>query len=158
MRSNLNTFDKLTTIDSFSTFTRLIEGTEIETTLKSRMGFTLFAPIDRSFSSLPEKFLDKLISARHTRILMEVWRYHFVDSRFRVRELAANQFIPTEQGLDLKITSNEDVLRINDAKIVLPDIHTSDGIIHGIDELLIPGEMALVKYLCLSRSLSTNDD
>lgn len=154
--SNLNTFDTLLTVDSFRTFARLIEGTELETTLRSRIGFTLFAPTDQGFNNLPGRFLDKLISARNSRLLREVLHYHFVEGRFRASELAAGQFITTEQGLDLKITTCDGVLRINHARLILPDIHTGDGIIHGIDELLIPGELALVKYLSLGRSLSAD--
>ena len=153
MHSNLNTFDRLLSIDRFQTFTRLIEGTEIEKTLRSRKAFTLFAPVDEGFSNLPRDFLDKLIRARNTPILLEVWRHHLVGRTVRAHELAARQSMTTEEGHDLKITNTEAVLWINNAKIVSPNIDTSNGIIHGIDELLIPGEIALVKYLGLSRSL-----
>lgn len=157
LRADLNTFDTLLTINCFRTFTRLIEGTEIETTLRSRTGLTLFAPIDRGFSNLPGNFLGKLISARSSRILLEVLQYHLAADRLTSTELADVQCVTTRQGHDLKITNGHDGLRINDARIVLPDIPTRDGLIHGIDELLIPGELALVKYLSLSRSLSTDD-
>ena len=157
LRVNLDTFDTLLTIDSFRTFTRLIEGTEIETTLRSRTALTLFAPINRGFSNLPADFLRKLISARSSRILLEVLQYHLVTGRLTAKELSPNQCVTTKQGNDLNITEADDGLRINDARIVLPDIPTRDGLIHGIDELLIPGELALVKYLSLSRSLSTDD-
>ncbi len=152
LRSDLNTLETLLTIESFRTFTRLIEGTEIERTLESQSGFTLFAPMNRGFINLPGQFLDKLISARNTRILLEVLKYHLVAGEFRASELPASQFITTEQGHDLKVSDNG-ALRINHANIVLPDIETTDGIIHGIDELLIPGEIALVKYLSLSRRI-----
>jgi uncharacterized surface protein with fasciclin (FAS1) repeats len=156
LRANLDTFDTLLTSDSFRTFTRLIEGTEMETTLRSRTVLTLFAPINQGFSNLPANFLRKLISARSSRILLEVLQYHLVTGRLPAAELAANHCVTTKQGDDLNITDAEDGLRINDARIVLPDIPTRDGLIHGIDELLIPGELALVKYLSLSRSLSVD--
>jgi uncharacterized surface protein with fasciclin (FAS1) repeats len=151
--SRLNTFDTLLKSDSFQTFTRLIEGTEIETTLKSQPGLTLFAPIDQVFQSLPDKFLTRLINAKSTRMLLEVLRYHLVAGRIDTRQLAGSEVVPSEQGFDLSITTNNTGLRINQARIVLPDIQTADGVIHGIDELLIPGEIALIRYLALSRSI-----
>ena len=157
LHANLNTFDTLLTTGSFRTFTRLIEGTQIETNLRSETVLTLFAPIDRGFNNLPANFLAKLISARSSRILLEVLQYHLVAGKLTASELAAAQCITTTQGHELNITNADDGLRINDARIVLPDIPTSAGLIHGVDELLIPGELALVKYLSLSRRLSLDD-
>jgi uncharacterized surface protein with fasciclin (FAS1) repeats len=154
----LSTFDKLVTIESFRTFVRLIEGTEIETTLRSRSHITLFAPIDRSFSNLPQKFLSNLITAKNTTILLEILQYHLVRGTLAVSEVANNDFLTSEQGHELKITMTDLGLKINDANVVMPDIQTNAGMIHGIDELLIPGEIALVKYLLLRRRIATNTD
>jgi uncharacterized surface protein with fasciclin (FAS1) repeats len=151
--SKLNTFDTLLTKPGFQTFARLIEGTEIEMTLRSQSGITVFAPVDSGFTSLPQQFLDKLLSAKSTRLLLEVLRYHLVAGRLGTRDFDCHEFLPSEQGYDLKITSNGVGFKVNQAKIVLPDIETEGGMIHGIDELLIPGEIALVRYLSLGRSI-----
>jgi uncharacterized surface protein with fasciclin (FAS1) repeats len=45
--------------------------------------------------------------------------------------------VTTTQGTDLKIDSNNGV-KVNDATVVTPDVSADNGVIHVIDQVLIP--------------------
>ena len=45
----------------------------------------------------------------------------------------------TAQGTDITITVEGDTVKINDATVLITDIETTNGVIHVIDTVIIPG-------------------
>lgn len=136
-------YEKLNIVDTairrgvFQTFTRLLEGTQLEKELRSNKCYTLFAPTDVAFVDLPNKILNQLLRGESQEILANVLSYHAVPGKVMSAELKDLSKARTAYGEDL-IVSNGDEVRIDGARVIQADIEARNGVIHGIDRLLLP--------------------
>lgn len=133
----LNVIDTAVRTGIFSTFTRLLEGSPLEQRLRGQESFTLFAPVDVSFAYLPPETFDGLLKAENEGTLSEVLGYHVVPGKIMFRELCNLCTTPTVCGLELTI-DNTSELKVNGAKLLHVDMVAWNGVIHGIDRLLMP--------------------
>jgi len=137
----LNVIDTAIKSGIFQTFTRLLEGSPLETRLRSRESFTLFAPVDISFAYLSAETFDHLLRAENQGILSDVLGYHVVFGKIMSCELTGLCKRPTVYGVELTI-DNSNELRVDGAKILHVDMLACNGVIHGIDRLLMPDRSA----------------
>jgi uncharacterized surface protein with fasciclin (FAS1) repeats len=133
----LNVIDTAIRSGIFQTFTRLLEGSPLEARLKSQEEFTLFAPVDVSFAYLPPETFDHLLRAENQGILSEVLGYHAVFGKIMSCELTGLCKTPTVYGVELTF-NNTGELKVDGAKLLHADILACNGVIHGIDRLLMP--------------------
>jgi uncharacterized surface protein with fasciclin (FAS1) repeats len=133
----LNVIDTAVRTGIFSTFTRLLEGSALEQRLRSHESFTLFAPVDISFAYLPAETFDTLLKAENEGILSDVLGYHVVPRKIMFHELCKLCKTPTVYGVELTI-DNTSELTVNGAKLLHVDMVAWNGVIHGIDRLLMP--------------------
>ena len=59
-------------------------------------------------------------------------------------DLSDGQYIETVNGKDIHVTISDGGVMINQAKVIDPDILASNGVLHKIDEVLLPPEITLV--------------
>jgi uncharacterized surface protein with fasciclin (FAS1) repeats len=137
MERTLNIIDTAMRSGVFQTFTRLIEGSTLERTLRSKTTYTLFAPSDIAFAFLADNALGLLLRAESEGTLIQLLSYHVVSGRIRSRELNELRKVKTEHGQELTIT-NFGELRIDGSKLLQADIEASNGVIHAVDRLLLP--------------------
>lgn len=124
---------------SFKTLLQALQATELVDFLKSPGPFTVFAPTDEAFAKLPKDTLDSLMQdlPKLKRILM----YHVASGDIRAEDLMENDEAPTEEGSIVAIDTS-DGIKVNEAKVITPDILTDNGVIHIIDTVLIPAVLA----------------
>ena len=137
----LNVIDTATRSGIFQTFTRLLEGSPLEQRLRSKEEFTLFAPVDVSFAYLPAQTFDLLLTAENEGVLSDVLGYHVVFGKIMSCELSGLCKRPTIYGVELTIDDIGE-LRVDGARLLHVDILASNGVIHGIDRLLMPNTSA----------------
>ena len=137
----LNVIDTAIRTGIFQTFTRLLEGSPLEQRLRSQESFTLFAPVDISFAYLSPETFDGLLRAENQRLLSDVLGYHVAPRKLMFRELCDLCKTPTVCGLELTV-DNTTELRVDGAKLLHLDIVACNGVIHGIDRLLMPVKSA----------------
>ena len=137
----LNVIDTAIRTGIFQTFARLVEGSALEKRLRSQESFTLFAPIDISFAYLPSETFDCLLRAENEGVLCDVLGYHVIPGTFTSHELTNIRKTPTVYGVELTI-DNTTELRVDGAKLIHVDIFACNGVIHGIDRLLMPVTLA----------------
>ena len=137
----LNVIDTAIKSGIFQTFTRLMEGSPLEARLRSREVFTLFAPVDISFAYLPVETFDGLLRAENQGRLSEVLGYHVVFGKIMSCELKGLCKTPTVCGVELSI-ANTGELTVDGAKFLHVDIAACNGVIHGVDRLLMPNKFA----------------
>lgn len=137
----LNVIDTAIRSGIFQTFTRLLEGSPFEQRLRSHESFTLFAPVDISFAYLSPETFDGLLRAENQGILSDVLGYHVVPGKVRCYELRDLCKIPTVCGVELTV-DNTTELKVDGAKLLHVDIVACNGVIHGIDRLLMPAKSA----------------
>jgi len=109
--------------------------------------FTVFAPTDTAFAKLPIGFLTYLLAPQNSRVLVRLLLYHIIpinvtaaaikalNPPVKIQTLNEQSFLVTEYG-------NE--LQVNDARVLITDIFSTNGIIHAIDTVLIPPKEDLV--------------
>ncbi|MEH1807089.1 MAG: fasciclin domain-containing protein [Nostoc sp.] len=120
---------------TFNTLVTAITTAGLDTALKGSGPFTVFAPTDEAFSKLPSGTVEALLE--DVLELRKVLEYHVVAQKIVAVDLAQLSEVTTTQGTDLKIDSNNGV-KVNDATVVTPDVSADNGVIHVIDQVLIP--------------------
>jgi uncharacterized surface protein with fasciclin (FAS1) repeats len=120
-------------------------------TLSGEGPFTVFAPTNEAFTSLLEALdgfdsLDDFDTDEERDILATILSYHVVSGiAAESSGLSDGQAITTVQGEDVTVMLGDDV-KIKDkqgedvdaAKVVIPDVEASNGIVHVIDKVLLP--------------------
>ena len=121
---------------SFNTLVAAVEAAGLVETLQSEGPFTVFAPTDEAFAKLPEGTVESLIADPDA--LREVLLYHVVPGKVMAADVITLDSATTAQGSDVAIVLAEGGVRINDANVTATDIETSNGVIHVIDNVIIP--------------------
>ena len=133
----LNVLDTAVRTGIFQTFTRLLEGSPLEQRLRGRESFTLFAPVDICFAYLTPETFGGLLRAENEGILSNVLGYHVAPGKIMSSELCTLCKTPTVYGAELTIDNTVE-LKVDGAKLLHVDIVAANGVIHGIDRLLMP--------------------
>ena len=120
----------------FTTLTSLVEQAGLAETLSDEGPFTVFAPTDGAFAKVPQETLDSL--AADPEALKAVLLYHVVDGEARATDVAELSSAKTLNGESVELETTDGGVKVNDAKVVQADVTASNGVIHVIDEVLIP--------------------
>ena len=99
--------------------------------------FTVFAPTDEAFAKLPEGTLEDLLKPENKAKLVSILKYHVVSGAVPAAKVVKLKEAKTIGGKSVAVKAGKSV-HINKSKVVKADIHTSNGIIHVIDTVLIP--------------------
>ncbi|MEO1133436.1 MAG: fasciclin domain-containing protein [Cyanobacteria bacterium J06639_1] len=121
---------------SFSTLVQALEAANLVETLQGEGPFTVFAPTDEAFESLPEGTLENLLLPENQDQLVQVLTYHVVPGAVESGDLVDGD-VATVEGGAIAVTTGEQVT-VNDAEVLQPDISASNGVIHVIDAVLLP--------------------
>jgi transforming growth factor-beta-induced protein len=124
---------------SFSTLLTAVEAAGLVDTLQSDGPFTVFAPTDEAFASLPEGTLEALLA--DTDALSGVLLYHVVSGEVLAADVIGLESATSVQGEDIAITVNGESVKVNEANLVATDIGASNGVIHVIDQVILPPSM-----------------
>jgi uncharacterized surface protein with fasciclin (FAS1) repeats len=120
----------------FTTLVTALEAADLVDTLKGEGPFTVFAPTDEAFAALPEGALDGLLA--DIPALTDVLLYHVVSGEVLAADVVTLSSADTVLGQPVTINVEGDTVRINEAQVVITDIEASNGIIHVIDQVLLP--------------------
>ncbi|MEL7059879.1 MAG: fasciclin domain-containing protein [Acidobacteriota bacterium] len=121
--------------EDFETLVTAVKAAGLVDTLKGDGPFTVFAPTDDAFAALPAGVLDSLLA--DTDKLKAVLTYHVVAGKVTAADVMKLDKAATVNGQKVKIDSSSGV-KVNNATVVMPDIMTSNGVIHVIDTVLVP--------------------
>jgi arabinogalactan oligomer/maltooligosaccharide transport system substrate-binding protein len=108
-------------------------------TLAGEGPYTVFAPIDESFATLPPGTLEAVLA--DPALLTQILTFHVVPGEYSAEDLMGMTSLPTVLGVDLVVEVDADgniVLGGGQATVVTADLHASNGIIHLIDGVLVP--------------------
>lgn len=120
---------------NFKTLIRVIQETGLIDILSIEGPFTIFAPTDQAFAKLPKGTMEKLLKDKEK--LTEILTYHVILDRVMVKQVLKIRKANTVNGKDLSINIKNGV-KIDKANIIKTDIECINGILHIIDEVLIP--------------------
>jgi uncharacterized surface protein with fasciclin (FAS1) repeats len=121
---------------SFETLVAALTAAGLVETLQGDGPFTVFAPTDEAFAKIPKADLDALLADKEK--LTSVLTYHVVAGKVMASDVAALDSAKTVQGESITIDTAEGVT-VDGAKVVQTDIAASNGVIHVIDTVILPG-------------------
>ncbi|XP_054907525.1 periostin-like [Poeciliopsis prolifica] len=118
--------------------------------------FTLFAPTNEAFDKLTPGFMESIFE--NEPVIKALVTYHLLNSVQCAEAIMAGSVYQTEEGSTIEIGCDGDSLTVNGIKMVLKkDIAASNGVIHLIDQVLIPDSAKEVREL-VGKSQSTFGD
>lgn len=121
---------------NFNTLIKVAEAANVLEMLKSSESLTVFAPTDEAFNKLPKQTLDELL--KDIPKLKKIVTYHIAFGDVRSDDLAQIDEAPTVEGSILAIESTDGKVKVNDANVLKTDVLADNGVIHVIDEVLMP--------------------
>jgi uncharacterized surface protein with fasciclin (FAS1) repeats len=134
-----------------TTLVAAVKAAGLVDTLQSAGPFTVFAPTNEAFGKLPAGTVDTLLKPENKKTLTNVLTYHVVAGRLtakdlmeKIKEGGGKAMLKTVEGDQLTIEQKGDKLAIIDAKggmahVTIRNVMQSNGVIHVIDTVLLPG-------------------
>ena len=107
-------------------------------TLSGQGPFTVFAPTNEAFASLPAGVVANLLKTENKAQLVDVLTYHVVAGTLRAEALKDGEKIKTLQGEELTVRIAGGDVFINSANVTTADVTASNGVVHIIDGVLLP--------------------
>lgn len=134
-----------------TTLVAAVKAAGLVDTLKGSGPFTVFAPTNSAFSMLPAGTVDTLLKPENKGTLTQVLTYHVVPGRVDATALAqqikaggGKAMLKTASGGTLTAMMRGKDVVITDVKgnaavVTTADVYQSNGVIHVVDKVLLPG-------------------
>jgi uncharacterized surface protein with fasciclin (FAS1) repeats len=123
---------------AFQTLVAAVQAAGLVDTLKGEGPFTVFAPTDEAFAALPDGTVENLLKPENREQLVAVLTYHVVAGKVTAAEVVNLSEAATVNGAKVSISTNYGNVRIDDATVVQADVMASNGVIHVIDQVILP--------------------
>ena len=147
---DMNIVETAVSNDNFSTLVAAVQAGELVDALSSEGPFTVFAPTNDAFNNLPDGTLSTLLQPENQETLQSILMYHVVAGQFMAEDVVqainnnGGQFsVETLQGGELTLKLWEGNVYVKDtngnkAQIIITDVETSNGVIHAINNVVLP--------------------
>jgi uncharacterized surface protein with fasciclin (FAS1) repeats len=120
----------------FKTLVELVKHAGLVGALQGKRPLTVFAPTDAAFAKVPKATLQAL--AKDKAKLRAVLLYHVAKGNLTAAKVLKLRSIETLNGKSLKVRVNHGTVTVGGARVVKGNIGASDGVIHVINQVLIP--------------------
>jgi uncharacterized surface protein with fasciclin (FAS1) repeats len=134
-----------------TTLVAAVKAAGLVDTLKSPGPFTVFAPTNQAFDMLPQGTVPTLLKPENKPTLTKVLTYHVVAGKLdaaalaeRIRAGGGTATLKTVEGATLTAMMSGPDIVVKDAKggtakVTTADVYQSNGVIHVVDHVLLPG-------------------
>ncbi|MHC4392905.1 MAG: fasciclin domain-containing protein [Planctomycetota bacterium] len=122
---------------SFTTLATALKHTGLIPALQGDGPFTVFAPTDEAFAKLPKGTLEHLLQPENKATLAAILKYHVVSGELKAKQVVGRTFMTTLQGQRMDVRVSDGAF-VDQARIVKTDIACTNGVIHVIDEVILP--------------------
>ena len=121
---------------NFTLFTGLLRSTGVAATLEGPGPYTVFAPTDAAFDRMDPDLREPILngSANSTEVVL----YHIVNGSYTLADLSNVPTLQTLQGGNLTVNATGAAVTVQNATVAIPDLMAGNGVIQGIDTVLIP--------------------
>ena len=144
------TISGLTSSDErFDSLNIALEKANLHSSLNEDTTYTVLAPTDAAFDSLPEGKLDSLFEQGNENELTRILSYHVISGKYSVSDIkqgieahSGSYTLETLEGGRLTFTLDNSEIVITgvdggEARIVAADVEATNGVIHGIDHVVM---------------------
>jgi uncharacterized surface protein with fasciclin (FAS1) repeats len=120
---------------SFKTLVAAVQAAGLGATLSGPGPFTVFAPTDDAFAKLPAGTVEGLL--KNIPKLTDILTFHVVPGKLMAADVVKLTSAKTVQGQNVTINALNGVT-VNGAKVITPNVETDNGVIHVIDQVILP--------------------
>ncbi|MDX1577154.1 MAG: fasciclin domain-containing protein [Gemmatimonadota bacterium] len=124
---------------NFQTLVAAVQAAGLVDVLKGDGPFTVFAPTDDAFAALPEGTVEMLLKPENKDQLIAVLTYHVVPGKVTASDVVGLNEAATVQGDKVQIAVEDGKVKIDEATVIAADVMASNGVIHVIDRVILPG-------------------
>lgn len=122
-----------------STLVAAVKAGDLVDVLKGDGPFTVFAPTNEAFAKLPAGTVENLLKPENKAQLVAVLTYHVVPGKVMSTDLKDGMKAKTAQGGEVTISLKDGKAMVNGATVTAADIEASNGVVHVIDTVILPG-------------------
>jgi uncharacterized surface protein with fasciclin (FAS1) repeats len=122
-----------------STLVQAILAADLATAVAASGPLTVFAPTNAAFEKLPAGTVEGLLAPDKKGDLANILKYHVAPSVYDATNLKDGQELGMANGGKVTVHLQDGQLSVNEAKVI-QTIRASNGIIHVVDGVLLPGE------------------
>lgn len=130
--------DTAVSAGQFKTLVTAVKAAGLVETLKGNGPFTVFAPTDDAFAKLPPGTVEELLKPENKEKLTAILTYHVVPGKVTAADVMKLSEAKTVQGGKVKVEIVGGKVKIDGAEVVKADIMTKNGVIHVIDQVILP--------------------
>src|ERR1041384_3935578 len=120
-------------IPGINNFAKVITGANLATTFEGYEGITIFAPSNEALAKAPQELFSTSNLTQLTRFL----NYHVVPKVLFSGIIMGPSSQTSKEGSPINISNEGNVMRVNDVKVITPDILLNNGVLHIIDGYLV---------------------
>jgi uncharacterized surface protein with fasciclin (FAS1) repeats len=130
---------------NFSTLVAAVTAADLAETLSGEGPFTVFAPTDDAFATLPAGVLDALLLPENKELLARILTYHVVSGKVMAADVTDGD-VATVEGQTVKLGTAGGVT-VNGATVISADVAASNGVIHAIDQVILPPDVDVTPFV-----------
>lgn len=136
--SNPNVVQVAASSPDHATLVAAVKAAGLVDALSNAGPFTVFAPTDAAFAKLPAGTVDGLLKPEKKDALVDILQYHVYVGVLNAEYLSDGQNLGQVNGGNIKISKVNDEILINGKAKILASVKAANGVIHVIDEVLLP--------------------
>lgn len=122
----------------FETLVAALTAADLVEVLQGDGPFTVMAPTDEAFAKLPAGTVESLLEPENKDKLIAILTYHVIPAKAKAEDALKMGTAPTVQGGELTFAVVDDQAQVNGVNIIKTDIMATNGVVHVIDEVLMP--------------------
>jgi uncharacterized surface protein with fasciclin (FAS1) repeats len=120
----------------FGTLLAAVDAAGLREALESPGPFTVFAPVDEAFAALPAGTVQTLVD--NPPQLARILKFHVVAGAYLKDALLSQDQWPSLEGAAIPVRCG-DPFEIKNATVISADIVCSNGVVHVINRVMLPG-------------------
>jgi uncharacterized surface protein with fasciclin (FAS1) repeats len=127
---------------TFKTLIAAASAAGLASSLATGGPLTVFAPTDAAFRKLPKGTVENLLKPENREQLRAILAYHVIPSRIAAKDVPHKATLVGTLNPQNKVQAvrRGGEVRVDGVRVVKADINTDNGVIHVIDQVLIPGQ------------------
>ena len=143
----------------FSTLVTAVKAAGLVDTLSGTGPLTVLAPTNDAFNKLPAGLLEKLVMPENKTALTKILTYHVVSGKNMATDVIKldGKSVATVNGATISVKIVNGGVVLNDkVNVTKTDVAASNGVIHVIDQVLVPADLDLTKLATKPTNVASN--
>jgi len=131
-------YELISMTNQLSIFHELVESAGLSDVLNEESPITAFLPVNDAFDNLPDGVLDSYREDEEA--LQELLYHHLVAAEVASMNLEDGEELEMMSGATAMVAITDMGLELNNANIIQVDVDASNGLIHVVNEVILPEE------------------